>query len=481
MIPGILCRSDTSYTKVTLVSLVPFRQQLNERKRMISPRALAHKILLQIDQESGYPDRLLQSYLDRYNDLDPRDKGLVTELVFGVLRWQGRLDSVIMKFSSVKLKKINPLVRIILRTAIYQLLFLDKIPPSAAVNEAVKLTKESQPGYVVRFVNAVLRKISANLEALKHLDETSLSPSAIAGYYSHPKWMVDAWVKELGLEETLKLCKANNETPPTVIRVNTLLSSSSVVADRLKAEGVETTPCKYAPDALEIKKGHLNLRRLKAYGDGLFQVQDEASQLVSHLLTPEPGERILDACAGFGGKTSLIAQLMRNNGEITAVDISPWKLSSLEDNLKRLGIKIAGVFQADVRKLSEMNVDLFDRVFLDAPCSGLGVLRRKPDIKWKRRPGDVFRLSQLQRELLESVSALLRPGGILVYATCTLLDIENKDNIESFLQKHPDFCIEPVSEVVPWSKPFAVDGCFCSFPHKHGTDGFFAARLKRIK
>jgi len=448
---------------------------------MLSPRAIAHKILLHIEQESGYPDRLLQSYLDRYDNLDPRDKGLITELVFGVLRWQGRLDSIISRFSSVKLKKINPVVRIILRTAIYQILFLDKIPARAAVNEAVKLARESQPDYVVRFVNAVLRKVSDNIESLKKVDETNLTASGIAEIYSHPKWIVDAWVKELGTEETAELCRANNKTPPTSIRVNTLLTTSENLAEELRRAGIEVQPCKYAPDALEVKKGHFNLQRLEAYEKGLFQIQDEASQLVAHILTPRPEERILDACAGFGGKTSIFAQLMENSGEIMAVDLSPWKVATLEENLERLKIGIVGTLQTDVRKLNEMNIKPFDRIFLDAPCSGLGVLRRKPDIKWKRRPGDVYRLSLLQRDLLDSLASLLRVGGVLVYATCTLLNIENSEVIESFLQNHPEFCIEPISDTIPWMKVFARGPYFCSFPHRHGTDGFFAARLKRIK
>ena len=448
---------------------------------MLSPRAIAHKILLHIEQESGYPDRLLQSYLDRYDNLDPRDKGLITELVFGVLRWQGRLDSIISRFSSVKLKKINPVVRIILRTAIYQILFLDKIPARAAVNEAVKLARESQPDYVVRFVNAVLRKVSDNIESLKKVDETNLTASGIAEIYSHPKWIVDAWVKELGTEETAELCRANNKTPPTSIRVNTLLTTSENLAEELRRAGIEVQPCKYAPDALEVKKGHFKLQRLEAYEKGLFQIQDEASQLVAHILTPRPEERILDACAGFGGKTSIFAQLMENSGEIMAVDLSPWKVAALEENLERLKIGIVGTLQTDVRKLNEMNIKPFDRIFLDAPCSGLGVLRRKPDIKWKRRPGDVYRLSLLQRDLLDSLASLLRVGGVLVYATCTLLNIENSEVIESFLQNHPEFCIEPISGTIPWMKVFARGPYFCSFPHRHGTDGFFAARLKRIK
>ncbi|HDM77043.1 MAG TPA: 16S rRNA (cytosine(967)-C(5))-methyltransferase RsmB [Deltaproteobacteria bacterium] len=448
---------------------------------MLSPRAIAHKILLHIEQESGYPDRLLQSYLDRYDNLDPRDKGLITELVFGVLRWQGRLDSIISRFSSVKLKKINPVVRIILRTAIYQILFLDKIPARAAVNEAVKLARESQPDYVVRFVNAVLRRVSDNIESLKKVDKTNLTASGIAEIYSHPKWIVDAWVKELGTEETAELCRANNKTPPTSIRVNTLLTTSENLAEELRRAGIEVQPCKYAPDALEVKKGHFNLQRLEAYEKGLFQIQDEASQLVAHILTPRPEERILDACAGFGGKTSIFAQLMENSGEIMAVDLSPWKVATLEENLERLKIGIVGTLQTDVRKLNEMNIKPFDRIFLDAPCSGLGVLRRKPDIKWKRRPGDVYRLSLLQRDLLDSLASLLRVGGVLVYATCTLLNIENSEVIESFLQNHPEFCIEPISDTIPWMKVFARGPYFCSFPHRHGTDGFFAARLKRIK
>ncbi len=448
---------------------------------MLSSRAIAHKILLQIEQESGYPDRLIQSYLDRYDYLDPRDKALVTEIVFGVLRWQGRIDSIIAKFSNIRLKKINPLVKVILRTAIYQMLFLDRIPASAAVNEAVKLAKESQPHYVVRYVNAVLRKVSSNIESLKQVDESNLSSGKIAEIYSHPQWIVDAWIEELGEAETVELCKANNETPPTTIRVNTLLTSVSELERELCSEGLVVEPCLYAPDALKIVKSHSNLMRLQSYKMGLFQVQDEASQLVAHLLTPEPGERVLDACAGFGGKTTLLAQLMQNHGEIVAVDLSSWKIAALEENLSRLKVRIVNPINTDVRNLHDMNIGLFDRIFLDAPCSGLGVLRRKPDIKWKRRPSDVYRLSLLQAELLDTVSSFVKKGGTIVYATCTLLAIENWGIVESFLQKHAEFCIETVSSVSPWMKPFQWKDCFCSFPHRHGTDGFFAARLKRLK
>ena len=381
----------------------------------------------------------------------------------------------------MKLKKINPGVRVILRTAIYQLLFLSRIPPRAAVNEAVELAKHTQPDYIVRYVNALLRKVSQNRELLKDFTLPDHTSKSISITYSHPVWLVEAWLREIGFEETIKLCKANNQVPPLSVRTNTLITDTKTLTQRFQELDLIARACSYAPNALQIEKGHYHLAQSTEFHKGFFQIQDEASQLATHLLTPSPGERILDGCAGFGGKTSLIAQLMENKGQIVAVDHSEWKITALKDNLKRLGITIVEPFLSDIRNLQDKNLSAFDRILIDAPCSGLGGLRRKPDIKWKRRPGDVYRLSQLQREILESVAGFLKPGGILVYVTCTLLRIENESVVESFLQNHADFCIEAVKEFLPKGcESFARDEYFYSWPHLHNTDGFFASRLKRI-
>ena len=348
----------------------------------MTPRAIAMHILLQVARRASFPDVLLDIYLKEHPDLDPRDRALVTELVYGVLRWQGRLDWIIDQQATIKPDKIALPVRVILRLATYQLLFLDRIPAAAAVNEAVKLAKTSQPPHVVRFVNGILRAISRQSESLQKAQLEGSSENRLSVLYSYPAWLVQRWLAALGYEETEAFCAAGNQVPPTSIRVNTLTTTVEALAGSFRDFGFSVEPGNLAPEALHLRSIRTDISSLVQYRSGEFQVQDEASQLIAHLVQPQPGEHVLDACAGFGAKSTHLAQLMENQGKITALDNQGWKLTRLVENAKRLQVSSIEPVEMDVLELQpSFEQRCFDRILLDAPCSGLGVLRRNPDIK----------------------------------------------------------------------------------------------------
>lgn len=448
----------------------------------MTPRAIAMHALMQVARRGSFPDLLLDIYFKEHPELDSRDRALATELVYGVIRWQGRLDWIIDQQITISPDKIDLPVRLVMRLAAYQLLFLDRIPPSAAVNEAVELIKTSQPPHVVRFVNGVLRTISRKAEILKEAVSQGSMAERVAVRYSYPVWLVQRWLSELGDEETEALCAASNEVPPTDIRVNTLKTTVEEMANALAALGFNVQTGRLVPEALHLRSIRTGLSSLSQYERGEFQVQDEASQLVAHLLQPQPGERVLDGCAGMGAKSTHLAQLMENHGKITAVDNQGWKLIRLMENAQRLQISCIEPLESDLLKLEPTEkLGPFDRILLDVPCSGLGVLRRNPDIKWRIRPKDFRRLHLLQRQMLSRVAAFLRPGGVLVYATCTFSSEENQATIQTFLSEHSEFYLESARPYLPPACKGTVDheGNMQTWPHKDGVDGFFAARLRR--
>ena len=446
----------------------------------MTPRAIAMHILMQVARRASFPDVLLDIYFKEHPGMDSRDRALVTELVYGVLRWQGRLDWIIDQQVNINPEKIALPVRLILRLATYQLLFLDRIPEAAAVNEAVELTKASQPQHIVRFVNGVLRTISSKTKILKQANPEGSPEQGLAVRYSYPVWLIQRWLTELGDEETEALCTASNQIAPITIRVNTLKTTVEEVTGSLRDLGFTVESGKLAPEAINLRSIRTDLSSLLHYQRGEFQVQDEASQLVSHLLQPQPGERILDGCAGLGAKSTHLAQLMENQGKITAVDNQGWKLTRLMENAQRLHISCIELLELDVLELSGRQ-ESFDRILLDAPCTGLGVLRRNPDIKWKVRPKDFYRLHLVQKEMLGKVASLLKPGGVMVYATCTFSTEENATTLAAFLREHPQFYLESARPYLPPDCGSAVNrtGSLQTWPHRHGVDGFFAARLRR--
>lgn len=446
---------------------------------MINARALAFQILLHMDQKASHPDRLIRSMLARHSRLDERDRALLTELVYGVLRWQARLDWHIDQLSKTAPKKIAPAVRILLRLGLYQILFLDRIPAHAAVNETIEIAKSSQPKHLVGFINGMLR------EAVRRGGEWNLPrPEAdpaewIAFETSHPSWFVRKFLPQLGFDETLELCRANNSIAPLTLRVNGLKAAPSDVLEWFSANGISVEPSSYLSHALKVSGLRKDITHLAPHADGSIQVQDEASQMISYIVAPKPGERVLDLCAGFGGKSTHMAILMENRGEILSVDKSAWKLEDLEENARRQSVSIIKTLAFDSLELSTDQAGLFDRVLIDAPCSGFGALRRNPDIKWRRHPKDPRRFSLLQKEFLGNAARFVKPGGVLVYATCTLFFEENDEVADSFSQAHPEWTIESAADSLPEAARSIRQGPFFkSWPHRHGIDGFFAARWR---
>ena len=474
-------------------------------------RILAYQILLHLEQKASHPDRLIRTTLERHSQLDERDRALLTELVYGVTRWQGRLDWHIDELSRTRPDRIAPAVRVLLRLALYQVMFLGRIPDHAAVNDTVEIAKTSQPPHVVRFINAILREAarrggtgepgppagmpeaearpgppSGGFEqagrsgSLWNWPDRLKDPAVHMGVMtSHPLWLVRSLIDEMGLEEAGLFCASNNRIAPAAFRVNTLKTSPQEAAQSLKLQQIEAAPSPWLDGAIRVKSPRQDMTKTAAFKEGWLQAQDEASQIVSHLLSPKPGERVLDLCAGLGVKSAHIAILMKNEGEVLSVDKSAWKLEEARKNADRQGITIIRTLAEDVLVLQPGSIGLFDRVLLDAPCTGLGTVRRKPDIKWRTHVKDPYRLSLLQTELLSHASRFLRVGGVLVYATCTVLKVEDESVAGRFNTERPDLALEPAARKLPSTCREMISGPYYrSWPHKHEVDGFFAARWR---
>lgn len=406
--------------------------------------------------------------------LDKRERSFIMELVYGVLRHRDYLDWMLAPFTR-KPAGLPPATLNNLRLAVYQLHFL-RVPEWAAVNEAVEVEK-ARSGKAA-LVNGVLRSF------LRKREETAPPPqddpiAYISVTTSHPRWLVKRWVKRFGHEEALLLAKKNNEVPPLTIRVDG--EGARERALRLLADkGIRARPTASSPDGIRLDEMR-SVSDLSAALDMPYIVQDEAAQLVGYLLDPAPGERVLDAAAAPGGKTTHIARLMDDRGEVVAVEAEAARLPQLEENVARLGIRSVRIVHADARELSEPEFGLFDRVLLDAPCSALGVIRRNPDVKYRHAKADLQRFKGVQLDLLRSVSRLLTPGGVLVYAVCSTEPEEGEEVIAAFLQESPDFSI--IKGDREFLRPFECASAgltvYRTFPHRHDMDGFFAARLRR--
>jgi 16S rRNA (cytosine967-C5)-methyltransferase len=357
---------------------------------------------------------------------------------------------------------------------------MGKVPVSAAVNESVEIAKASGREGAAGFVNAVLRRVS---DGRIDLDlPHSKGPPSISILHSHPLWLVERWIQEMGMDEAIELCKANNRIPPLSLRTNTLKTSRANLLAEIKEEIPRANPTPFSPEGILIDPP-VPLSKIPRFRDGWFQVQDESSQMMGHIVDPKPGERVLDACAAPGGKTTHLAQLMANRGRIYAADISARRLSLLEENCHRLGAIIVTPLRKDLAKPVVFAGDeRFDRILVDPPCSGLGTLWRNPDIKWNRKAEEISKFRGIQRTILHHVARWLRKGGSLVYGTCTLTREESEEVLEDFMAEHRGFELEDLRRVLPQGLEPLVgdDGFFHSFTHRHGMDGFFAARLKRV-
>lgn len=428
-------------------------------------------------------DILMEDYYSHQKKVSRRDRALLQALVYGVLRWRGRLDFIISNFSSTRFDKIDSKVLNILRLALFQIIYLDRIPNSAAVTTAVDLAKAFGAPWVVGYVNALLRKAAREYREVSFPDMEEDPIAALAADKSFPGWIIRRWLNRYGNKYTTALCDAANSIPPITVRTNTLKISPRELLKSLENESGQIKQTFFSPVGIEIVHPRSSIPGLSAFKAGWFQVQDEAAQLVSMLLDPKPGQTVLDACAGLGGKTGHIAQLMKNEGSIVALEKDDRKLLHLGDEMQRLGVSIVSTLCHDLEQaLPKYQPSGFDRVLLDAPCSGLGVIRRNPDIKWLKTKNELVKNQTRQMRLLENLCHEVKPGGILAYAVCSTEPEENEEVIHSFLKKHTDFVIDRHLGGLPDKvKKIAVsDGFFKTHPNLTEMDGFFSVRLQRI-
>ncbi|MBI5562948.1 MAG: 16S rRNA (cytosine(967)-C(5))-methyltransferase RsmB [Deltaproteobacteria bacterium] len=438
----------------------------------MNARQAAHAVLNKVSS-GGYADALLASVLP---SVAPIDRALATEITYGALRHRSRLDWIIDSFSAIKTGKLEHAVANALRIGLYQLYLLDNIPVCAAINESVNLVKSGGPKKA-GFVNAVLRKAASNKGGVVYPSLETDPLGHISVFRSNPVWLTRRWIARFGVADAEALCAANLAAPPRALRVNTLLLTRPELLDELKKNGVEAKATEFSPDGVEVTDGAIEPF------DPRWHVQDQGSQLIAHLIGPRSGERLLDACAAPGGKTTHIAALMKNAGEVWAVDKDDKRRAVVNETAKRLGSSIVKTMKADAASpgLFDRLSGLFDGVLCDAPCSGLGVARRTPDIKWRRTEKDVRTLADAQKRLLKNLAGCVLPGGRLVYSVCTFEPEETDAVVEEFLKTRAGFTLEDARGFLPASCASLVDdsGRLRTYPHRHGMDGFFGARFKK--
>jgi len=440
-------------------------------------RRLAYQALWRVVTQSSFSSYLLPAFVER-ESLSDRDQRLMTKLVYGCLRWQGRLDWVISRFSHFPLSALELPVLITLRLGCYQLLFLDHIPPSAAVKESVELAKMCGSPGSASLVNAVLRQICRQEGPIPFPQAEKNQLGYLTVTQSHPRWLVERWLGRFGFQETAELVKANNRKPPLFIRVNRLKTTPEKLRRELEQEGIEVESSRYLPDSFKVVKGKIT--RSIPLKEGLCYLQDGASQAVSFLVSPHPGDEVLDVCAAPGSKACHLASLMENRGFIVANDIHLHRLKVLRENCCLLRAGNVRLVATDFTRPPGLRHE-FDRVLVDAPCTSLGRIRRSPELKWRRSPEDVELLSAKQGSLLFYSSQMVKKGGLLVYAVCSWELEETDEVVGSFLDKRSSFRVVDPQDYLPGSlcPLVAKDGFLRTYPHRHNMDGFFAAVFMR--
>lgn len=441
----------------------------------MSAREVALVTLSAVEQRDAWANGQLKKEIAKAK-LDRRDAALATRLCFGTLQNRILIDYYIEAFSTMKVGKMESKVRDNLRLALYQILFMERIPYNAAVNEAVNLTrKHCKNSRAAGMVNGILRNVVRNLDKLPSLEQKD-SLDEMALRYSHPRWLVKEFQRYLSQEELEQLFAMHNSAAPTTVQINTCRTSVAQVSDSLELEGVSITSHPWLSDCL-ILEGMGNLEQIPSFESGGFYVQDTAAKLAVLAADPKPGDRVLDACSAPGGKSFAAAIAMKDQGEILSCDQYPHKKKLVEAGAERLGLSSIKAFVLDARERQQDFVNGFALVIVDAPCSGLGVIRKKPEIRYKN-PEQMKRLPVLQMEILNNVAAYVKQGGVLLYATCTLRQEENEDVIAAFLQQHDEFHTEEF--VLPDPVGLVEKGMVTFWPQRMGTDGFFVAKLRRL-
>ncbi|WP_432400691.1 16S rRNA (cytosine(967)-C(5))-methyltransferase RsmB [Wukongibacter sp. M2B1] len=444
----------------------------------VNPRRSAVNILADIEKNRAFSNIAINKYLKK-NEVSSLDRRFISQLVYGVLENKLYLDYIIQNFSKTKLHKIETEILNTLRLGLYQIIFLEKIPNSAAVNESVKIAKKINYR-LAGFVNGILRNYVRNQNRV-NLPSYDKNPNHYLSIkYSHPEWMVSKWINDYGFDFTKKLLEANNSTPNLTVRTNTLKTTREALMEELDNEGVVCRVGDLANNSIIIESMKSRLDHLNTFNKGMFQVQDESSMLVSQVLDPVEGEFVIDVCSAPGGKSTHMAELMKNKGRILSRDIHDHKLDIVRENSNRLGINIIETEKFDATILDNRLLGKADKVLVDAPCSGLGIIRRKPEIRYFKESKDILELSKLQLEILNVSSKYVKVGGTLVYSTCTIQDEENVKVLKKFLDKNDNFKLTDINKNLP-EKIRSSEGVLQLYPHVSDTDGFFISKVKRIE
>jgi len=441
----------------------------------MNSREIALKVLMDVHQNGAFSNYSISKYLKGREDV--KGENLIREIVYGVIENALYLDYIISKLSKVKIEKIDPKILEILRIGVYQMAFMDRIPHRAAVNESVNLAKKYGHKGTVGFTNGILRNFSRNKEELMKIDvKDKLDYLSIK--YSYPRWMVERWVKEFSLEFTEELLVSNNSKPMLNIRVNTLKLRRDELKRILSDYGYTVYNTEYASDGL-IVEDPVRITETEEFNKGYFTIQDESSMLVAQILSPAENSVVLDLCSAPGGKSTHAGQIMNNKGKIISLDIYEHKLKLVRENAERLGITIIETGIHDAQELNKNMVEMADYCIVDAPCSGLGIIKRRPEIKWNRKEEDIKDLADMQKKILNNAGKYLKPGGVMVYSTCTIEKAENMDVIQDFLMKNRNFKLSGFENFLCSTRnaDTAEKGYVQLFPNVHGTDGFFIARL----
>ena len=449
-------------------------------------RELALITLVEIDQKKNHLHLVLHRLLEK-EKVNTRDAALITEITYGVVRNRNKLDWIISQFSKKEFSKTPVWIKNILRMGVYQLFFLERVPGYAVVNESVQLAKKYGDTILAKLVNGILRNIDRSRGSIYWPDKNKEPALYLSVIYSHPLEIIERWLKRFGFEDTVKICTANNEIPPLTIRTNTLKLSRSDLKRIFEEKNIGVREGTFAEEALYLE-GLPWVTKAPAYREGLFQIQDESSMLVSHLVNPLPGEVVMDLCSAPGGKTTHLAQLMKNQGTILAFEVNKARLSLVEEHCKRLGIKIVKVLPLDATQVNPQFIAQADKVLADVPCSGLGVLRRKPDLKWQAlNPARWQKLSQLQAQILFVASRYTKVSGEVIYSTCTTEPEENEEVVNQFLARNPNFALVDLTDFIRTRglKLYKTEpkGFLSLYPGLFSSDldGFFMAKLIRKK
>jgi 16S rRNA (cytosine967-C5)-methyltransferase len=444
----------------------------------MNPRQLAFETLRAI-QRGSYADVALERAL-RASDLADRDRGLATELVYGSVRQQRTLDALIDQFAKKTAQQQHPDIRLMLHLGLYQIRYLTQIPMNAAVSTTVELAKQNGLTGLSGLVNGLLRQyIRQSDEATTLKLPADLVPS-LGVEYSYPDWLIGLWLEQLGEAETIQLCQWFNHAPAIDLRINPLKTTLADVEAAFLTAGIRVKRLPQQPQCLRLVSHAGAIQELPGFAAGWWTIQDASAQWVSHWLNPQPGELIIDACAAPGGKTTHIAELMGGQGQVLALDYTASRLRKLERNRDRLGLANIQIIQTDSQQSQEFR-EQADRVLVDAPCSGLGTLHRHADARWRQTPESIMNLTQIQSQILANTATWVKPGGHLVYSTCTLHPQENLGVVEQFLAQHPDWQRQPIPAESGFHSVATPEGDLQVWPHRHYMDGFFMTHLRRLE